>query len=282
MATNSKQGRATRAIKARFPDFKPKIGIILGSGLGGLADHITDPMIIPYDELPEFGTSTVSGHAGRLVMGYLQGVPVACLQGRVHFYEGVEKPVVQILVRTLKLLGCELLLATNAVGSMNMDAGPGSLMMITDHINFQFTNPLVGINDDEFGPRFIGLDHAYDPELRQRMLKIAEQQNITLHQGILIATLGPTFETPAEIRAFMMWGASAVGMSTVPEVIIARHCGLRTVVVSAVTNYAAGLSNTEITHAETLKYAAVASGSMLRLVGNFVGSFANDNPIPIP
>ena len=273
---NSKQARAARAITARFPNFKPKIGIILGSGLGGLANSITDSMIIPYDELPEFGTSTVAGHAGRLVMGYLQGVPVACLQGRMHFYEGIENPVVQILVRTLKLLGCEILLATNAVGSMNMDAGPGSLMMITDHINFQFTNPLVGVNDDEFGPRFIALDNAYDPALRKKMLHIAEQQKIKLHQGVLIATLGPTFETPAEIRAFTMWGASAVGMSTVPEVIIARHCGLRVVVVSAVTNYAAGLSDTEISHAETLKYAQVASGSMQCLVENFVGSFANE------
>ena len=238
--TNSKQSRAARAIKARFPAFKPKIGIILGSGLGGLASHITDPMIIPYDELPEFGVSTVPGHAGRLVMGYLNGVPVACLQGRMHFYEGIKNPVIQILVRTLKLIGCEILLATNAVGSMNMDAGPGSLMLITDHINFQFNNPLVGENDAEFGPRFVALDNAYDKDLRQRMLKIASAQNIKLHQGVLIATLGPTFETPAEIRAYTMWGANAVGMSTVPEVIIARHCGLKVVVVSAVTNSAAG------------------------------------------
>jgi xanthosine phosphorylase len=276
MLLNSKQARAARAIKSRFPDFQPKIGIILGSGLGGLANHITDPMIIPYDELPEFGLSTVPGHVGRLVMGYLNGVPVACLQGRIHFYEGVPNKAIQILVRTLKLIGCEMLLTTNAVGSMNMDAGPGSLMMITDHINFQFTNPLVGANDDEFGPRFIALDNAYDPDLRKRMLQIAEQQNIKLHQGVLIATLGPTFETPAEIRAYTMWGASAVGMSTVPEVIIARHCGLRVVVVSAVTNYAAGLSDTEISHAETLKFAEVASSSMLSLVRNFVGSFANE------
>jgi xanthosine phosphorylase len=276
MSTNSKQSHAAHAIKARFPNFKPKIGIILGSGLGGLASHISDPMIIPYDELPEFGVSTVPGHAGRLVMGYLNGVPVACLQGRMHFYEGIKNYVIQVLVRTLKLIGCEILLATNAVGSMNMDAGPGSLMMITDHINFQFNNPLVGENDAEFGSRFIALNDAYDPELRQRMLKTAEQQNITLHQGVLIATLGPTFETPAEIRAYTMWGANAVGMSTVPEVIIARHCGLKVVVVSAVTNYASGLSDTAISHAETLKYAEVASSSMLCLVKNFVGSFANE------
>lgn len=273
---NSKQARAAHAIKARFPNFKPKIGIILGSGLGGLASHIHDPMIIPYDELPEFGISTVPGHAGRLVMGYLNGVPVACLQGRMHFYEGIENSVIQILVRTLKLIGCEILLATNAVGSMNMDAGPGSLMLITDHINFQFRNPLVGENNAEFGPRFISLDNAYDRDLRTRMLTVAKEQNIKLHQGILIATIGPTFETPAEIRAYTMWGASAVGMSTVPEVIIARHCGLKVVVVSAVTNYAAGLSDTEISHSETLKFAEVASSSMQCLVENFVGSFANE------
>lgn len=276
MNNHSNQTLAAKAIKDRYPDFTPKIGIILGSGLGGLADTIQNPIVIPYQELPGFPVSTVAGHASRLVLGYLNNVPVACLQGRVHFYEGINSKNLQVMIRTLKLIGCEILLATNAVGSMNIEAGPGSLMLITDHINFQFTNPLVGENDTEFGPRFIALDNAYNKDLRALMLNVAEQQNIQLHQGVLLATLGPSFETPAEIRAYMMWGASAVGMSTVPDVIIAHHCGLKAVVVSAVTNYAAGLSDTEISHAETLKYGEIASAAMHKLVTNFVGSFATN------
>lgn len=270
MSLDSQQARAARAIKARCPDFTPKIGIILGSGLGKLADHIDDAIMIPYEELPDFGSSTVEGHDGYLVLGHLKGVPVACLKGRRHFYEGISNPMVQTLVRTLKLLGCETLLATNAAGSMKQEAGPGSLMLITDHINFSFNNPLVGKNDDEFGPRFIGMEDAYDPGLRQTMLETAKELDITLHQGVYISVLGPSFETPAEIRAFKMWGADAVGMSTVPEVIVARHCGLKVVVVSAITNYGSGMSDTKLSHDETLHFADKASGNMIKLVENFV------------
>ena len=271
MSLTSQQARAARAIKARRPDFTPKVGIILGSGLGALADNIENAISIPYDELPDFGNATVEGHDGFLVLGYLEGVPVACLKGRRHFFEGISNPMVQTLVRTLKLLGCEILLATNAAGSMDLEATPGSLMLITDHINFSFNNPLVGRNDDEFGPRFIGMEDAYDPELRELMLNTAKEQNITLRQGVYLGVLGPSFETPAEIRMFKMWGASAVGMSTVPEVIVARHCGLKVVVVSAVTNFASGLSDTKLTHEETLHFADKASGDMLKLVKNFIG-----------
>jgi xanthosine phosphorylase len=266
----SQQARAARAIKARRPDFTPKIGVILGSGLGKLANSIEDAIMIPYEELPDFGNSTVAGHDGFLVLGYLQGVPVACLKGRRHFYEGISNPMVQTLVRTLKLLGCETLLATNAAGSMRSEAGPGSLMLITDHINFSFHNPLVGQNDDEFGPRFIGMEDAYDPKLRELMLSTADELEITLHQGVYISVLGPSFETPAEIRAFKLWGADAVGMSTVPEVIVARHCGLKVVVVSAITNYASGMNDAPLTHEETLHFADKASHNMQRLVENFV------------
>jgi xanthosine phosphorylase len=270
MSITSQQARAARAIKARKPDFTPKVGIILGSGLGALADHIDDPLYIPYDELPDFGNSTVEGHDGFLVLGYLRGVPVACLKGRRHYYEGISNPMVQTLVRTLKLLGCEILLATNAAGSMDEAAGPGSLMLITDHINFSFNNPLVGKNDDEFGPRFIGMEDAYDPELRNKMLATAQEHNITLHQGVYLSVLGPSFETPAEIRAFRLLGANAVGMSTVPEVIIARHCGLKCVVVSAITNYASGMTDGKLSHDETLHFADKASGNLIKLVENFV------------
>ena len=267
---HSQQARAARAIKARYPDFKPKIGIVLGSGLGSLAEHIEDAVEIPYDELPDFGRSTVAGHAGCLVLGYLEGVPVACLKGRFHYYEGISNPAVQILVRTLKLIGCEIFLATNAVGSMKQEAGPGSLLLVTDHINFQGTNPLVGMNDDEFGPRFVGMNDAYDPQLREQILQAANKLKLTLHQGVYISVLGPSFETPAEIRAFMTLGADVVGMSTVAEVIVARHCNLRVAVISAITNYAAGLAPGNLSHEETLHFAEKISGDMIALVKAFV------------
>lgn len=274
MTINSSQARAARAIQKMRPNFTPKIAIILGSGLGALANHLTDTVDIPYELLPDFGeTATVQGHEGRLVLGYLQGVPVVCLKGRRHFYEGINNPIVQVLVRTLKLLGCEILLATNAAGSLDKNAGPGSLMLINDHINFQFHNPLVGKNDDEFGPRFIGMEDAYDPELRSLMQTVAKEQQITLHEGVYIGVLGPSFETPAEIRMFAQWGASAVGMSTVGEVIVARHCGLRVVVVSAITNYGSGMSDTKLSHEETLHFADKASGSLIQLVESFVAKF---------
>jgi xanthosine phosphorylase len=275
MSINSQQARAARAIKARYPDFTPKVGIILGSGLGALAEHIEEAFEIPYDELPGFSESTVEGHDGCLVLGHLRGVPVACLKGRRHYYEGISNPMVQTLVRTLKLLGCEILLATNAAGSMQEAAGPGSLMLIEDHINFSFNNPLVGRNDDEFGPRFFDMNNAYNPELRALMQTTAEEENITLHKGVYLGVLGPSFETPAEINVFKQWGAGAVGMSTVPEVIVARHCGLKVVVVSAITNYAAGMGDTELNHDETLYYANVASKDMLCLVENFIEKCKN-------
>ena len=277
MSLHSQQARAARAIRARCPDFKPKIGIILGSGLGRLADRLRNTIEIPYEELPDFGSSTtVEGHEGKLILGYLHDVPVVCLKGRRHFYEGITNPMVQILVRTLKLLGCEILLATNAAGSLDVEAGPGSLMLITDHINFSFHNSLVGHNDDEFGPRFISMNDAYDPALRTKMLAAAQQLDIPLHQGVYIGVLGPSFETPAEIRAFKMWGASAVGMSTVNEVIVARHCGLRVVVISAITNLAAGMAAEAPSHEETLEFADKASGSLIRLVERFVASCADE------
>lgn len=274
MSITSQQARAARAIQARKPNFTPKIGIILGSGLGALADQIEEALYIPYDELPDFGSSTVEGHDGYLVLGYLRGVPVACLKGRRHFYEGISNPMVQTLVRTLKLLGCDILLATNAAGSLNREAGPGSLMLITDHINFSFNNPLVGKNDDEFGPRFIGMEDAYDPELGAKMLTTANEHGITLHQGVYLSVLGPSFETPAEIRAFKILGADAVGMSTVPEVIVARHCGLHCVAISAITNLASGMSDGKLSHDETLHFADKASGDLIKLVENFVAGYA--------
>ncbi len=264
------QVNAAHIIKKRHPNFIPKIGLILGSGLNSLADHIQDAHFIPYAELPGFSEATVVGHVGRLVLGYLNNVPVVCLQGRPHYYEGIANQEIQVLIRTLKLLGCEILLATNAAGSLNLAAAPGSLMLITDHINFQFNNPLVGHNHDEFGPRFVNMENAYDRKLRALMRTTAIEHDIELHQGIYLGVLGPSFETPAEIRAFKLLGADAVGMSTIAEVIVARHCGLRVVAVSAITNYAAGLNENELSHEETLHYGNKASKALLTLTENFI------------
>lgn len=266
--------KAAEYIRSKTPNFQPKIGLVLGSGLGMLADMIKDPTYIYYGNLPGFPISTVAGHAGRMVLGYLEGLPVVCLQGRAHWYEGVESEQVKTLVRTIKLLGCESIILTNAAGSLRMDAGPGRLMLITDHINMQSKNPVIGPNDEEFGPRFFAMDDAYNPALRKCLLQTAEQNKISLAQGVYLSVLGPCFETPAEIRAFRVLGADAVGMSTVPEVIVARHCGLKVAAISAITNYAAGMSDEEITHEGTLYYSKVAAKDMSLLLSKFFAIMA--------
>jgi xanthosine phosphorylase len=264
---------AADVLRERAPGFEARLGIVLGSGLGALADEITDPVAVPYAEIPGFPPSTVVGHAGRFVLGRLEGVPVACMQGRFHLYEGHPPAVVKLPIRTFRALGAEALLLTNAAGSLRPEAGPGSLMLITDHLNFQWTNPLIGPNDEDWGERFVGLEDAYDPELRARLLRLADELGITLHQGVYCGLLGPLFETPAEIRAYRMLGADAVGMSTVPEVIVARHCGLRVAAVSAITNLAVGMSPERVDHEQTLRGAAQAAGTLIVLARAFARSF---------
>lgn len=256
----------TKIIQERAKGFKPKLGLILGSGLGSLADQIQDAISIPYTDLPGFPVSTVAGHAGRLVLGYLGGVPVACCQGRVHSYEGTSAQGFKTFIRTLKLIGCEMLLITNASGSLNKDVGPGELMLITDHINLHPGNALIGPNDEEFGPRFFAMDDAYDPKLCNRIHEVAKELQIPLADGVYVGVIGPCFETPAEIRAFRAMGADAVGMSTVPEVIVARHCGLRLAVVAAITNFASGMSEEKISHEGTLHYGKIAATNLARLI----------------
>ena len=265
---------AAAFIRARAGGRSPRLGIVLGSGLGGLADLLEDAVAIPYAEIPGFPTSTVAGHAGRFLVGELDGVTVACMQGRFHLYEGHPPSVIRLPIRTFAALGVEVLLLTNAAGSLRVEAAPGSLMLITDHLNFMWTNPLVGPNDDAWGERFVGLDDAYDPELRSRLLELAAGLGIRLHQGVYCALLGPLFETPAEIRAYRVMGADAVGMSTVPEVIVARHAGLRVAAISAITNLAVGMSEVPIDHAQTLRGAAIAAADLTRLVRAFATSFA--------
>ncbi|MFZ2315238.1 MAG: purine-nucleoside phosphorylase [Gammaproteobacteria bacterium] len=250
--------------------FVPKIGIILGSGLSSIAEQITNAVSIPYQAIPGLHSGGVSGHASLLVMGYLNDVPVVCLRGRLHLYEGTSYESVRILVRILKQLGCQTLLSTCAAGSLRAEVGPGELMMITDHINLQPGNPLVGPNDESIGPRFFPMDNAYDLGLQDIMQEAAANLNIPLRQGVYLATLGPSFETPAEIRAFRVLGADAVGMSVVSEVLIARHCGMRVACVAAITNLAAGMDNEKITHEGTLHYGEIAARKLTKLVPAFI------------
>jgi xanthosine phosphorylase len=198
------------------------------------------------------------------------------MQGRFHLYEGHPPAVIKLPIRTFAALGVEALLLTNAAGSLRAEARPGSLMLITDHLNFMWTNPLVGSNEDEWGERFVGLEDAYDPELRVRLRRIAGELGIRLHEGVYCSLLGPLFETPAEIRAYRVLGADAVGMSTVPEVIVARHAGIRVAAISAITNLAVGMSDEPIDHEQTLRGAAMAAEDLTRLVRAFVASFAGD------
>lgn len=262
---------AVAIIKKLAPNFVPKIGMILGSGLGAISSQIEDAVSISYSDLPNFSAHPIAGHASKLHLGILKGVPVACLEGRTHLYEGgAAVEVIKTLIRTLKLLGCEILLTTNAVGSLLLDVPPGNLVLVKDQINFMFNNPLIGKNDDEFGPRFVSMDNAYDADLRKSMTQVAQKIGISLREGVYLASSGPTFETHAEIRAYKTLGADVVGMSTVPETIVARHCGLRVVAVSAVTNFAAGLSPEVLSHEGTLKGAALAIESLVKLFLAFV------------
>lgn len=264
---------AADIIRARKPGFTPRVALILGSGLGVLAEQLTDAVSIGYAELPGFPISTVHGHAGELVLGDMNGVPVACMKGRGHFYEGYGPGVMTSAIRTLKEIGCELLFVTNAAGSLNVAADAGSLVAITDHINFLPGSPMAGPNDDRFGPRFFSMSNAYDADTRAEVKAAAQEKGITLHEGVYLAAAGPHFETVAEIRAFKTLGADVVGMSLIPEVIAARHCGLKVTAVSAITNLAEGLSPFALSHEQTLKYAAIAAQDMVALIPAFIERF---------
>ena len=261
---------AAGEIAARAGGLEPRLGLMLGSGLGELADRLEDRVEIPYGELPGFHAGGLAGHAGALVLGRLAGQPVVIFSGRWHVYEGIEGAAITTPIRTLKALGAEMLLLTNAAGSLRPEAGPGSLVCLSDHINLLAFNPLIGPNDDAAGPRFPSLRDAYDPELRARLHAAAEALGIGLHDGVYLAVAGPSFETPAEIRAFRTLGADLVGMSTVPEVIAARHAGLRVAAVSAVTNLAEGMGGEELSHDQTLRVARQGAAQLGPLIERFV------------
>ncbi|TNE50997.1 MAG: purine-nucleoside phosphorylase [Deltaproteobacteria bacterium] len=238
-------------------DFVPRVAGILGSGLGFLADEIDVEVAIPYEEIKHFPLPSVSGHHGKLVMGHVGSLPVAILSGRVHYYEGLTPHEVVLPIRVLRSLGADTAIITNASGGLRADFDPGDLMLITDHINLMGYNPLIGPNVEEWGPRFPDMTEAYSKKLRNLALAVAKEQGCELHQGVYLGTSGPSYETPAEIRMFAAMGGDAVGMSTVPEVIAARHMGMEVLAISCVANPAAGIAEGELSHEEVT--AAVVS-----------------------
>jgi purine-nucleoside phosphorylase len=229
---------------------QPVLGLILGSGLGDLADSLTDAVVIPFHEIPHFPVSAVEGHAGNIVMGTFSGKYVVFMQGRVHYYEGWSPEEVTFGVRVLKLMGIDRAIITTSAGGVNRDFEPGDLMLITDHLNFTGYVPLRGENDERFGPRFPDMSHAYDPWMRQKIIEAARELNIPLKSGVYAGFAGPCYETPAEIRMIGVVGGDAVGMSTVPETIVANHMGMKVGGISCISNLAAGISPTKLSHGE--------------------------------
>lgn len=248
-----------------------EIGLILGSGLGELGDEVENAIQIPYETIPNFPTSTVEGHAGQLVYGTLGGKKVLAMQGRFHYYEGYSLEMVTFPVRVMKALGIHSIIVTNAAGGLNLDFTPGELMLITDQINFTGVNPLIGPNDNEMGVRFTDMSQAYDKEYQEIVRNVAKEMNLDLKEGVYMGFTGPTYETPAEIKMARVIGADAVGMSTVPEVIVARHSGLRVIGVSCITNLAAGMQ-ASLNHAEVVETTERVKESFKTLVKNILAS----------
>ncbi|MHB8301701.1 MAG: purine-nucleoside phosphorylase [Acidobacteriaceae bacterium] len=244
----------------------PRIALVLGSGLGEFADCVEDPLIVPFAEVPHFPQSTVEGHTGRMVFGSVGGVAIAVMQGRVHAYEGYSPAEVVFPTRVLARLGTKQIILTNASGSLRQDFAPGSLVALSDHINLTGANPCVGPNDSQLGPRFFDMGHAYSPRLRQLARHTATEQGWEMPEGVYLGVSGPSFETPAEIRFFRVVGADLVGMSTVQEVIAARHIGLEVLAISCVTNLAAGIGKAELNHAEVMETGARVGKRLIALL----------------
>src|SRR5436190_6417447 len=261
------------AITALTPEV-PVVGLVLGSGLGAYADTFERRTVVPFDQLPHFPRSTVTGHSGNLVLGRAEGVAVAALQGRVHFYEGYSISQVVYPVRVLGRLGVRRLVVTNAAGGIDPAFRPGDLMLVTDHLNLMGTNPLIGPNLDELGVRFPDMSEAYDPRMREVALAVAGRLGIALRQGVYAGLTGPSYETPAEIRMLRGLGASAVGMSTVPEVIAANHMGIRVLGISCITNMAAGILPQKLTHQEVMDTTGRVRETFIALLGGILPSLA--------
>lgn len=255
---------------------RPRIGLVLGSGLGGFADELTDANRIPYSAIPWFPRSTAIGHAGQMVIGKTDGVAVAAMQGRVHLYEGYSPQEVVFPVRVFARMGTGALVLTNAAGGVNLKYKQGGLVIISDHINLQGQNPLVGANDDRLGLRFPDMTQAYWKPYREMALEEGRKLGLKLHEGVYAGLLGPSYETPAEIRYLRAIGADLVGMSTVPEVIAARHMGLKVLAISCVTNMAAGILDQVINHVEVLETAERVRGEFVGLVRRMIRRIAED------
>jgi purine-nucleoside phosphorylase len=260
---------AAELLKARLSGFSPRYGIVLGSGLGSLVAAVADPVRMSYADIPGFPVSAVSGHAGELVAGTIGGVAVIVLSGRVHFYERGDANAMRTPIETLKALGVETLILTNSAGSLREDLPPGSVMQITDHINFSGTSPLIGVDSDD---RFVGLTSAYDTELAERMRAAAIKLDIPLGSGVYMWFSGPNFETPAEIRMARILGADAVGMSTVPEVILARFFGLKVAAASVITNFGAGMTGGELSHHETKDMAPIGGARLASILTEMISA----------
>lgn len=248
----------------------PRIGLVLGSGLGVLGEEVEQPTRVPYSDIPNFPVSTVEGHAGQLVLGQLAGQEVVVMQGRFHFYEGWSLDEVTFPVRVMKALGVEILIVTNAAGGINPEWNAGDLMLIEDHINFTGQNPLIGPNDKDLGVRFPDMSNAYDRDLRVKAKEIAASLGISLRVGVYAGVSGPSYETPAEIRMLRMLGGHAVGMSTVPEVIVANHAGLKVLGITCISNMAAGILDQPLTHDEVMETTEKAKSNFISLVKTIV------------
>ncbi|MDB4936508.1 MAG: Purine nucleoside phosphorylase [Labilithrix sp.] len=258
-----------RAVRAKV-SLVPKVGVVLGSGLGAFADGLADLVKVPYETLPHLPASKVVGHAGNLCFGHVENVPVVCMQGRVHYYEG--HPLWQVVhgVRTMARLGVSCVLVTNAAGGLEAGWSAGDLMIITDHLNLMFQHPLLGPNDDSLGTRFPDMTNAYDPTLRAQLLEVSKAENLPLREGVYAGLTGPSYETPAEIRMLGVLGAQAVGMSTVPEVIALRHMRMRVAALSCITNMAAGLGTGELDHKEVEETAKARRADLQRLLKGWI------------
>ncbi|ADH99702.1 purine-nucleoside phosphorylase [Salisediminibacterium selenitireducens] len=264
-----KMNEARQFIESKL-DKKPSIGLILGSGLGVLADEIESPVVIPYNEIPGFPASTVAGHKGQLVIGELKGKTVVAMQGRFHFYEGYDMQTVTLPVRVMKAIGVESLIVTNAAGGVNESFQAGDLMIIKDHLNMFGTNPLIGPNDEEVGVRFPDMSQAYTKEYIELAHQAAKTVGISVQEGVYAGNTGPVYETPAEVRMLRTMGADAVGMSTVPEVIAARHSEMKVLGISCISNMAAGILDQPLTHDEVMETTEQVRHDFLRFVKEII------------
>ncbi|HKQ04418.1 MAG TPA: purine-nucleoside phosphorylase [Blastocatellia bacterium] len=269
---------AARYISAKILTRAPRAAIVLGSGLGGVADAIEAAIEIPYDEIPFFMRSTVEGHAGKLIAGSLGGVDVIAMRGRFHFYEGYGMEEVTFPVRVFAVMGIKTLVLTNAAGGTAPHLGPGSLMVITDHINMMGDNPLRGENDARFGPRFPDMTSVYTPEYIQIAHEVAREMGITLAEGVYLGLRGPSYETAAEVRLFTKFGGDALGMSTVPEAIVARHCQINLLAISCITNAAAGMTKQAINHEEVMEVGGRAGRQLGELIMRAVPRLVTTDP----